>query len=149
MREIQIFKCDAMTNLIDSTIARSLVQLQKMIVTECKQMTQIIVDEEGETVFPELKTLVLNRLPKLKSFNCGHGDIQFPSLEKVVVCECPHMDNFSRGSVVTLRLAKIISKLDYSISCPIDCDGGLEQVWEGDLSTSVRMIWEKCNGMHT
>ncbi|KAM6579699.1 hypothetical protein CsatA_003473 [Cannabis sativa] len=147
LREIRISNHDGMINLMNSSTARSLVQLQKMTIEKCKEMRQVIVDEEeaGENVmvFPKLEALALHRLPNLKSFNCGNSEIQFPNLEKVFVIECPHLENFSSGNVITSKLAKIITKLRYEYIYDVMYEEGIEEVWKGDLKTSVRMIWEE------
>ncbi|XP_060972963.1 uncharacterized protein LOC115695810 isoform X1 [Cannabis sativa] len=147
LREIRISVHDGMINLMNSSTARSLVQLQKMTIEKCKEMRQVIVDEEeaGENVmvFPKLEALALHRLPNLKSFNCGNSEIQFPNLKKVFVIECPHLENFSSGNVITSKLAKIITKLRYEYIYDVMYEEGIEEVWKGDLKTSVRMIWEE------
>ncbi|KAM6552967.1 hypothetical protein CsatB_013729 [Cannabis sativa] len=147
LREIRIFEHNEMINLMNSSTARSLAQLQHLTISKCKEMRQVIVDEEeaGENVmvFLKLKTLMLHDLPNLKSFNCGNSDIQFPNLKKVVVSECPHMENFSSGNVITYKLAKIITKLRFEFIFDLMNDEGIEEVWKGDLKTSVRMIWEE------
>uniref|UniRef100_A0A803Q7H5 AAA+ ATPase domain-containing protein n=1 Tax=Cannabis sativa TaxID=3483 RepID=A0A803Q7H5_CANSA len=146
LREIDI-SVHGMINLMNSSTARSLVQLQHITISKCEEMRQVIVDEEkaGENVmvFPKLETLALHRLPNLKSFNCGNSEIQFPNLEKVIVSECPHMENFSSGNVITSKLAKIITKLKHGYLINVMDEEGIEEVWKGDLKTSVRMIWEE------
>ncbi|KAF4390146.1 hypothetical protein G4B88_005064 [Cannabis sativa] len=145
LKEIKIIKCSAIINLMNSSTVKSLVQLQKMTISQCDQFNQVIVDDEaGDMVFPQLKALMLHRLPKLKSFNCGNSDIQFPNLEKVIVIECPCMENFSGGNVITSKLDKVITKLAMLASIyNVDSCKGVEDVWKGDIKTSVRMIWEK------
>ncbi|KAM6579710.1 hypothetical protein CsatA_003484 [Cannabis sativa] len=149
LREICISNHDGMINLMNSSTARSLVQLQKMTISKCKQMRQVIVDEEeaGENVmvFSKLKALMLHGLPNLKSFNCGNSEIQFPNLEKVIVSECPHMENFSSGNVITSKLAKIFTKLQYEYFYNVIDAKGIEEVWKSDLKTTLRMIWEEAN----
>ncbi|XP_060972957.1 probable disease resistance protein At4g27220 isoform X1 [Cannabis sativa] len=146
LREIYI-SVHGMINLMNSSTARSLVQLQHIAIWECKEMRQVIVDEEeaGENVmvFPKLEILALHRLPNLKSFNCGNSEIQFPNLEKVIVSECPHIENFSSGNVITSKLAKIITKLKHGYLINVMYEDGIEEVWKGDLKTTVRMIWEE------
>ncbi|KAM6579694.1 hypothetical protein CsatA_003468 [Cannabis sativa] len=146
LREIYI-SVHGMINLMNSSTARSLVQLQCMSIDVCKEMRQVIVDEEeaGENVmvFPKLEFLMLRHLPNLKSFNCGNSEIQFPNLEKVIVSECPHMENFSSGNVITSKLAKTITKLQDESVDLVMYEEGIEKIWKGDLKTSVRMIWEE------
>ncbi|XP_060973735.1 probable disease resistance protein At4g27220 isoform X2 [Cannabis sativa] len=151
LREIRISEHDEMINLMNSSTARSLAQLRYITIIKCKEMRQVIVDEEeaGENVmvFLKLKTLTLHRLPNLKSFNCGNSDIQFPNLKKVIVSECPHMENFSSGNVITsnYKLAKIFTKLKDEFFIDAMHAKGIEEVWKGDLKTTVRMIWEENN----
>ncbi|KAF4346142.1 hypothetical protein F8388_016111 [Cannabis sativa] len=150
LRKIGICYCDGMINFMNSSTSRSLVQLQHITIKKCKEMRQVIVDEEeaGENVmvFPKLETLALYGLPNLKSFNSGNSEIQFPNLEKVIVIECPHMENFSSGNVITSKLAKIITKvLEDEYFFDMMYAEGIEDDWKGDLKTTVTMIWEENN----
>ncbi|KAA8524709.1 hypothetical protein F0562_011132 [Nyssa sinensis] len=58
---------------LDSLKARGLVQLQELKVTECKDMEEIIGNDQREgkeeqVVFQQLKIMVLKKLPKLRTF---------------------------------------------------------------------------------
>ncbi|KAF4390165.1 hypothetical protein G4B88_005083 [Cannabis sativa] len=149
LRKIGICYCDGMINFMNSSTSRSLVQLQDITIKKCKEMRQVIVDEEeaGENVmvFPKLVTLALHGLPNLKSFNSGNSEIQFPNLENVIVSECPHMENFSSGNVITSKLAKIITKVKDECFFDMMHAEVIEDDWKGDLKTTVTMIWEENN----
>ncbi|GLT52132.1 hypothetical protein SLA2020_254870 [Shorea laevis] len=85
LRTITIECCDKVKNLFSSSIARQLLHLQEISVTDCSNMEEIVDDEEQgrrndiveatELKFGEvLRSLRLQRLPKLSSLNksCRH-----------------------------------------------------------------------------
>jgi hypothetical protein len=82
---------------------RCLEQLEKLDITECKNLNEIVCQEESEAngekiiIFPALQGLSLRDLPKLKAFFHGPYNLNFPSLQKVSICNCPDMEVFSRG----------------------------------------------------
>ncbi|GLT51867.1 hypothetical protein SLA2020_252440 [Shorea laevis] len=80
LRTITIECCDKVKNLFSSSIARQLLHLQEISVTDCSNMEEIVDDEEQgsrndivkatELTFGEvLRSLRLQRLPKLSSLN--------------------------------------------------------------------------------
>ncbi|GLT60015.1 hypothetical protein SLA2020_328050 [Shorea laevis] len=85
LRIITIKCCDKVKNLFSSSIARQLLHLQEISVTDCSNMEEIVDDEEqgsrndiveaAELKFGEvLRSLRLQRLPKLSSLSksCRH-----------------------------------------------------------------------------
>ncbi|XP_048325306.2 disease resistance protein At4g27190 isoform X2 [Ziziphus jujuba] len=80
LKDIEIHECNKLKNLFSFSIAKGLLQLEKIEVTSCEMMEEIIICErddrsqniDDETVqkiqFPQLRTLKLCNLPRLKQF---------------------------------------------------------------------------------
>ncbi|XP_059658316.1 uncharacterized protein LOC132304578 [Cornus florida] len=119
-----IDNCNSVRNVFSPSIAKNLVHLQELEVTACKKMEEIVAVETGQgenseedladdeiLIFPQLKTLTLEYLPKLKSFCCSYRSkrggqenerrketlpivealfndkVKFPALEELTVTE--------------------------------------------------------------
>ncbi|KAH6814822.1 hypothetical protein C2S51_023840 [Perilla frutescens var. frutescens] len=89
-----------MKNLFSLPMTQSgcLLQLEKLQISNCEIMEQIILwneDEENQrniriTPFPKLKLLILDSLPRLASFCKGIKRIvEFSLPEKLKICNCP------------------------------------------------------------
>ncbi|PON54683.1 LOW QUALITY PROTEIN: LRR domain containing protein [Trema orientale] len=160
LRDLAVLNCHGMTKLLASSVAKSLVRLVRMSITDCKRMKQVIVNNEGEAkgeiVFSELKIIDLRRLPSLESFLGGGSHIQFPNLERVILIECPEMRSFSFGTIITPKLDRIITKIieyrhvdEYYLNGQyfhhLEEAKQIQQLQEAnlDLNTSVRKLWEK------
>ncbi|OMO62915.1 cc-nbs-lrr resistance protein, partial [Corchorus olitorius] len=129
-----------MNHLMSCSTAKSLTQLTKMIVIDCKMVEEIIAckcDEDevnGGIVFSRLSFLQLSRLLNLKSFCLGdHIDIEFPALEKLIVNGCPRMEIFCQGDLSTPKLQQV-QLTDY--------EDGENRQWEGKV-TIQQMFDEK------
>ena len=73
LRVVKVEQCDRLKFVFSSSIAEGLSQLQELEIRECSFLGAIVIKEEGEIedyiiVFPQLRLLVLERLPKLMSF---------------------------------------------------------------------------------
>ncbi|KAH7536741.1 hypothetical protein FEM48_Zijuj03G0018800 [Ziziphus jujuba var. spinosa] len=115
---LKIRQCHGMPSLLTSQTARSMAQLQCLIIFDCKRMAEIIVDadegediEGGEIIFARLKTLILDFLPSLTSFYSGKYMLGFPDLENVTVSRCFELQSFSQhGHIVsTPKLHKLVT----------------------------------------
>jgi len=82
LTEIEVFDCPNLRSLFSHSMARILVQLQRIIVQNCEMMEEIIT-MEGESIkggnkvkilFPKLEELTLEFLPKLKCVCSGDYD---------------------------------------------------------------------------
>ncbi|XP_059659075.1 probable disease resistance protein At4g27220 [Cornus florida] len=119
-----IDNCNSVRNVFSPSIAKNLVHFQELEVTACKKMEEIVAVETGQgenseedladdeiLIFPQLKTLTLEYLPKLKSFCCSYRSkrggqenergketlpivealfndkVKFPALEELTVTE--------------------------------------------------------------
>jgi len=101
LRIVKVEHCEKLKFVFSSSIARGLSQLEKLEVSECRIMEEILVTEElgavEETIltvlFPQLKFLILKELPILKRF-CKASNIKFLSLKLLVIDHCPKLKTF-------------------------------------------------------
>ncbi|EOY20450.1 Phosphoprotein phosphatase [Theobroma cacao] len=111
LTNLEVSKCHGFINLIACSTAKSLTLLERMSITDCEIMEEIIAiggDEmEGGIVFTRLKYLQLSCLPCLASFCLGDHNFEFPILRKVIVRECPKMKIFCQGDLSTTKLNQV------------------------------------------
>ncbi|OMO62926.1 Cc-nbs-lrr resistance protein [Corchorus olitorius] len=134
---LEVSGCDGLMNLISCSTAKSLTQLTKMIVTDCKMIVEIIAcqgDNEvkgGNIVFSRLSFLKLSCLLNLKGFCSGdHINIEFPALDNLIVNGCPRMEIFCQGELSTPKLQQVQLADEENMQ------------WEGNL-TIKQMFEEK------
>ncbi|KAL5563168.1 hypothetical protein UlMin_032915 [Ulmus minor] len=153
-----VSKCFAMIYLLASSTAKTLVHLRLMSITECKQMTEIIVDEivDDEIVFSKLEILELSDLPSLRSFHSvGNSVMRFPNLVRLLVSQCPEMQRFSFGMIDAPKLDSIseVEKREYRWDYWLD-ESNIEELWlpepqrkfwEGDINKTLEKLWEEDN----
>ncbi|GKV50428.1 hypothetical protein SLEP1_g57131 [Rubroshorea leprosula] len=106
LRLITIECCNKLKNLFSASIARQLQQLQEIRVKHCTDMEEIIDDKEQESgnsaeereghivELITLRSLKLQRLPKLISFNSSCRNMTFFN-EKVVLTNLEELQLFS------------------------------------------------------
>ncbi|XWS73626.1 hypothetical protein CRYUN_Cryun02cG0144700 [Craigia yunnanensis] len=128
---LDVWKCQGAEHIIASSTAKSLVQLTKMSIRECNKVTEIVANEEGESLteisFSKLVCLELNRLPSLLYFSSGSYALKFPTLEDVTVIQCPSLTNFYfGGELSTPKLHKVWLAEDKDRRC-----------WEGNLNATA------------
>ncbi|KAL6997720.1 hypothetical protein U1Q18_007846 [Sarracenia purpurea var. burkii] len=100
---ISVQKCGSLRNLFSYSMAKHLVKLQKLKITECEVIEAIIaheqeVDEEVTTntiIFPQLTVLTLEDLPNLTSFFQQDYAFEGSVLKRVKVIRCPKMKELS------------------------------------------------------
>ncbi|KAB1202382.1 hypothetical protein CJ030_MR8G020179 [Morella rubra] len=142
--KFEISKCHGLIELVTSSTANSLVQLQEMSVTECKRMTEIVAREGSEAneviTFSKLTHLKLDWLPKLTNFCSGSYSFIFPSLEEVIVRQCPEMKIFSAGVLSTPKLERVQARENDKWHWQDDLNTAIYGLWEG--STPLHWLWE-------
>ncbi|XP_031270765.1 uncharacterized protein LOC116129150 [Pistacia vera] len=134
LETLQVSKCDGLRYLLTPLKAKTLDQLTRMNVSDCKMMGEIITrmgDEvlQDPIVFNRLNYLELDCLSSLKSFCCGDYTLEFPSLKKVIVRQCLKMETFCHGVISTPELERL------------QWTGGedeVEECWEGNLNSTVQ-----------
>ncbi|KAI7981627.1 Disease resistance protein [Camellia lanceoleosa] len=99
LRSLIVCDCDSLRNLFSYSLAKLLVKLQEIEVTECGMMESIIGNEPNADdavitnmiMFPQLSSLKLSNLPNLSSF-CSEACMFERSLLKTIkVINCPKM----------------------------------------------------------
>ncbi|CAN6721734.1 unnamed protein product [Malus baccata var. baccata] len=91
--------CTGLTFGLSSSMARNLVQLQKLEITECESMEEIVStkeygEEKTDVMFCKLQHLKLQYLPKLSRFCSVSCNVQFPSLESLELMDCKELKGF-------------------------------------------------------
>ncbi|XP_042990748.1 uncharacterized protein LOC122317791 isoform X3 [Carya illinoinensis] len=141
---LEISSCHGLINLLTSSTAKTLVQLKRMTVIDCKRITEIVAMEDGEAnvaiIFNKLTVLTLDGLPNLTHFGFPYS-FGFPSLYKVIVRCCPEMKTFSHGVLSTPKLTAVCYDDRWNSKQNLYC--------EDDLNTTTRCLWEEANQYDT
>ncbi|GMI79279.1 hypothetical protein HRI_001597200 [Hibiscus trionum] len=131
---LKVSKCHGLRNLVTFTIAKSMVQLKTMSVTDCQMIEEIIASTTDEVmdaiVFNQLKYLELDSLPCLSRFCSGIYTLVFPKLEDVIIGQCPKMKFFTMGEFSTPMLYGLQST-----------NGEEIELWEGDLNATIQQLF--------
>ncbi|GLT36298.1 hypothetical protein SLA2020_106860 [Shorea laevis] len=128
--------------------------LQGLLVSNCKMMEGVIVTEERfaeeETTqkifFPNLQSLELDDLPKLKRF-CSANYIAFPRIKTIIINQCPLLKAFTSSPLIgdiaiSIEKAPNTSTLplfDAKVAVPVLEDlrisnmEGLHKIWQNQL----------------
>ncbi|XP_073305047.1 disease resistance protein At4g27190-like isoform X2 [Primulina huaijiensis] len=126
LESLFIFKIDGIRNLISSSIAKDLVNLNKLDIKYCEEMIDVIEDETHVTVnsvFPNLEYLDIEVNCKLRSFCQWKHAFELPSLVNVQIVGCPLMKTFTLGSLSTPKLHRFrINHEDIEMK---DLNGGI------------------------
>ena len=138
LKSLEVSWCNGLLNLMGSSIAKSLVQLTIMKITQCHSMKEIVAKERNEEervdkheiVFRKLMMLELERLPNLISFcNCKNHQLNFLVLEKLIVRKCQKMKTFSES----LTTAPLLRQISFAYA---EEDEEL-WLWEHDLNAPI------------
>ncbi|XP_065851281.1 uncharacterized protein [Euphorbia lathyris] len=127
---LNVSACFAMTSLVTTSTAKTLVNLMELRVSECYSMEDIVLDDGFRTSndhmisFRSLKRVELNDLPALNCFCSSNHDFHFSLLEQVIVKKCFRMKLFC-GRLRTPKL-KGVAFED-------------EKKWAGDLNTTMAL----------
>lgn len=131
---LEVSSCHGLKHLMAHSTAKSLVQLTRMSITDCKMMEEIIVcsgDEVKEDiVFTRLKCLGLSCLPNLARFCSGNCTLEFPLLEIVTLRHCTKMKTLPQERLSAPKLQSVYSN-----------EAGGEGCWEGDLNTNTQLLF--------
>ncbi|GAY68393.1 hypothetical protein CUMW_263770 [Citrus unshiu] len=138
--ELEVSKCHGLINVLTLSTSKTLVNLERMKIADCKMIEEIIQSQVGEEaedciVFRKLEYLGLDCLPSLTSFCLGNYALEFPSLEHVVVRQCPTMKIFSQGVVDAPKLNKVKPTEEE--------DGDDEGCWEGNLNDTIKKLFNE------
>uniref|UniRef100_A0A2N9H397 NB-ARC domain-containing protein n=1 Tax=Fagus sylvatica TaxID=28930 RepID=A0A2N9H397_FAGSY len=97
LKRIYIYQCSKLKKLLPPGLLQHLPNLEEIKVGSCKQLEEIIEEEEEEGMdttkitLPRLKKLWLFSLPELKSICSSSKVISCDSLEEIWIKECPKL----------------------------------------------------------
>ncbi|KAK3419955.1 hypothetical protein EUGRSUZ_G00728 [Eucalyptus grandis] len=94
LHSISVSKCESLTSLFPTSIAKDLMQLEELKINECG-IAEIIENEEGpipKFVFPMLTSLDLMFLRKLKCLYTGLHTSHWPALKSLNVHGCDKVE---------------------------------------------------------
>lgn len=150
---LEVFSSDVLINLSTPSTARTLVQLQMIIIYECKRMTEIVANEGSEAeagdeiAFNNLRRLNLVNLPSLTAFHLGNRTIKFPSLDLVYVSNCPKFKIFCSGVLSTPKLRRFYTEEKHTLKKEgdgnVDLNATIKEYWEAKLETCDQKFVEK------
>ncbi|VFQ74989.1 unnamed protein product [Cuscuta campestris] len=130
LMHLRVSGCHQLTCLFTDSTAKSLVNLEALVVKDCKKMKEIVRNESEDAVggagitFNQLWNLELDALPSLEGFCLKNQTFQFPDLSGVTIKGCHQMKMFSLGVSRTPDLENVI--ID-DISMPL----------KGDLNNTI------------
>ncbi|XP_043814388.1 uncharacterized protein LOC110619224 isoform X2 [Manihot esculenta] len=141
LKTLKVYECNTLANIFTSAAAKSMVQLETLIVRSCNMLTEIIggVEEDGSTdeiVFSKMKTLELEYLQNLTCFCLGSYTFNFPSLERVDVFRCPKLRTFTVRQLSAPKIHGVFAGLRSNRTFH----------WEGDLNATIEQIYMKYVG---
>ncbi|KAL5825716.1 hypothetical protein ACOSQ3_021779 [Xanthoceras sorbifolium] len=137
LTRLSVEGCDRLMSLVSPSTAKSLIQLEHMMIKKCNMMTEVISSNEGvvtgeEIILKNLWSLHLDGLSSLTSFCSGNYSFNFPRLYRLTLKKCPKIKFFSSGVVNAPKLQNI-------------CHDGTDYICDGDLNATVQGILEKLN----
>lgn len=138
---VKATKCGSLKHVFPLSVAKDLLQLQVLDISDCG-VEEIVAKDQGGSevdlglVFPKLVSLKLLNLPELRCFCTGNHNFRFPLLNKLYVVECPAMETFSRG----ILRASILRRIYLT-------QNGDQWYWESDLNTTITKLFNR--GMYT
>ncbi|XP_062076316.1 disease resistance protein At4g27190-like [Humulus lupulus] len=107
LKWLGVWNCNNIKYLLSSTMARSLVQLETLQVLRCKNIEEVIVNDEElggggskSIIFEKLESLELCYLPNVIKF-CEGDCIECPLLSTLEMYDCPNLKQFISKSMGT------------------------------------------------
>ncbi|GKV25959.1 hypothetical protein SLEP1_g35332 [Rubroshorea leprosula] len=117
--------------------------LEHLEIGGCKKMGKVLltenVEENGNLIFPQLRILEIQGLPKLERF-CHGNYIKFPCLSQLLIMSCPVLKTFISSS--SSFDTGILPLFDAKVTFPeleqltIEFMEGLDKIWDYLLDTS-------------
>ncbi|XP_056165944.1 uncharacterized protein LOC115680959 [Syzygium oleosum] len=154
MESLTVEECPRLRNLFTMSTAKSLLQLQYLGLGGCGEMEYIVAREEEKPeesidiiVIPQLVTLYLHKMIKLRSFCHGKHISEWPSLKEFTVEDCKAVEvirgdaNCRRleGSVPTQQPLLMVDKVEFPNmeSMKISHMDNMEKMWLDDLASNA------------
>ncbi|XP_044475090.1 probable disease resistance protein At4g27220 [Mangifera indica] len=117
LKSLTVEECNGLKFLFSSSMVKSFLQLQKLVICNCKSMEAVIFESEElegadkiiQMNFPKLFYLKLQGLPKLTRFGIGNL-VQFPALNELHIESCSSLKTFfPNSSSVEVSLENILT----------------------------------------
>ncbi|XP_039163475.1 uncharacterized protein LOC104435251 [Eucalyptus grandis] len=154
MESLTVEKCQCLRNLFTMSMAKSLGQLQYLGLGGCGEIEYIVAKEEEEPkeatdqiVIPQLVTLYLHNMPKLRSFCQGKHILEWPSLKEFTIDGCKAVKVILgdvscgklEGSVPTHQPLLLVEKVEFPSmeSMKILHMDNMEKIWLDDLDLNA------------
>ncbi|KAG2380647.1 Disease resistance protein [Vigna angularis] len=107
---LKVESCDNLSYMFTSSTAKSLGQVQRMEINNCKSIVEIVSREreetdENEIIFSQLNCLKLDSLLNLRWFY--RGRLSFPSLEELSVIDCDVMVTLCPSTLKADKLSQV------------------------------------------
>uniref|UniRef100_A0A3N7EXT3 Disease resistance protein At4g27190-like leucine-rich repeats domain-containing protein n=1 Tax=Populus trichocarpa TaxID=3694 RepID=A0A3N7EXT3_POPTR len=143
LASIVVENCSNLNNLLTSSMVKSLAQLKRLEICNCKSMEEIVVPEgigEGKMLFPKLLILELTGLPKLTRF-CTSNLLECHSLKVLTLGKCPELKEFV--SIPSSADVPAMSKPDNTKSALFDDKVAFPdlEVFLGFEMDNLKVIW--------
>lgn len=144
LKELNVQFCENMMSLFTFSTAKSLVQLESLIVHKCESLKEIVTkeDEDGsdrEIIFGQLNMLRLISLPRLVCFYSGDSTLQFSCLQGAVIAQCPSMKIFSGGVINAPMFLGFLNLLDFDLHLQDDLNTTIERSYN-DVRNSLSKL---------
>ena len=96
LHEVRVSNCESLRSLFPVSVAKHLSQLGLLEICDCRVLEEIVGMEKGLKTrttfkFPQLRSLILKRLPQLKSFYGGEYKSQWPLLKDLNISNCDRL----------------------------------------------------------
>ena len=150
---VDVNECPKLISLLTPSTARTLVQLNQIVIYNCERMREIVANEGSEAeagdeiAFNNFTSLSLSNLPSLTAFHLGNRTIKFPSLDYLYVYDCPKLKIFCSGVLSTPKLRRFWIEGETILKKKGDGDVGLnatiKEYWEAKLETCDQKFAEK------
>ncbi|ERN03891.1 disease resistance protein RPS2 [Amborella trichopoda] len=128
LKRLSLSSCSRLRSVFTTGMPQMLTSLESVFIQECDEMEKVIDDEQEieEDAFPNLESVILRSLPKLRTI-CGRN-LNWPSLKGIDVEKCPSLTRLPFDA----RSAQCLKYI-----------GGEKEWWEGlewaDQTTKSRL----------
>ena len=101
LTRLVVWYCDKLKYIFSASMIGSLKQLQHLDIRHCEDLQEIISENRADqvtnsySVFPQLTTLRLQDLPKLRCLYPGMHTLEWPALEMLLVHHCDKLKIFA------------------------------------------------------
>ncbi|KAL3750208.1 hypothetical protein ACJRO7_011229 [Eucalyptus globulus] len=151
MESLTVEECPRLRNLFTMSMAKSLGQLQYLGLSGCGEMEYIVTKEDQKSeeaidkiVIPQLVTLYLHNMPKLRSFCQGKHISEWPSLKEFTIEDCKAVkvilgDASLEGNGPTYQPLLLVEKVEFPAmeSMKILHMDNMEKIWLDDLDSNA------------